>query len=327
MFLPSTFGVALLMMITSTICWGSWANTYKLTPNYRFELFYWDYSIGIFLVSVIWAFTLGSIAPNGHNFIANVHAADPSNYVYAMAGGFIFNIANLLLVAGIEITGLAIAFPLSIGIALVLGVVMSYAIQPKGDALLLGLGVALALVAVILIGKAYGALQAQGRSVTRKGIVICLISGLMMGAFAPFVTRALTAGHTLTPYSISVFFTFGALVSCAIVNLYFMKHPLVGSPVGFSGYFAARSKYHLLGLLGGFIWGTGTVFNFVAAGLVGVAVSYAIGQASPMIAVMWGVFVWHEFRDANTRAKLYLAGMTISYIVALILIAHAYQVA
>jgi glucose uptake protein len=324
MFVPETFAVAMVMMITSTVCWGSWANTGKVTKNYRFELFYWDYAIGIFLVSLILAFTMGSTGGAGEGFLANIAAADRGNIVAALIGGFIFNIANLLLVAGIDIAGLAVAFPVSIGIALVVGVVMSYAIQPVGDPLLLGVGVALALVAVVLVGKAYGRLS-DGEGVSRKGLTICIISGLLMGSFAPFVTTALTAGHTLTPYSIAVFFTLGAFLCCFVVNVYFMKKPLVGEPVDFSGFFSAGARNHALGILGGFIWGTGTVFNFVAASLVGVAISYAIGQAAPMVAVIWGVFVWKEFANADKQAKTYLALMFICYLLALGTIASAYQ--
>lgn len=324
MFVPESFLVALVMMITSTICWGSWANTYKLTKGYRFELFYWDYAFGILLISLVFALTLGSIGNEANSFMNNVRAANGSNIAYAMIGGFIFNIANLLLVAGIEMAGLAIAFPVSIGIALVVGVILSYAVQPKGDPLMLAIGVALAILAVILDGKAYASLASRGSSVSRKSIVVCLISGVLMGAFAPFVTRALTAGHPLTPYSIAVFFTLGSLLCCFVVNVYFMKHPLVGAPVDFSGYFRTRGTDHVLGLLGGVVWGTGTVLNFVAAGLVGVAISYAIGQASPMVAAIWGVFVWKEFRGANSRARLYLGGMFVCYMLALFIIARAY---
>lgn len=325
MFVPETFALAMVMMITSTVCWGSWANTYKATKDYRFELFYWDYAIGIVLVSLLFALTLGSTGGSGEGFLANVAAADRGNIVSAMIGGFIFNIANLLLVAGIEMAGLAVAFPVAIGIALVVGVVMSYAIQPVGDPLLLGLGVVLAIVAVILIGKAYGRLAQDGEGVSRKSLVICVISGLLMGSFAPFVTRALTAGHPLTPYSIAVFFTLAAFLCCFVVNVYFMKKPLVGTPVDFSGFFAARPKDHALGVLGGFIWGTGTVFNFVAASLVGVASAYAIGQAAPMVAAAWGVFVWREFAGADKKAKTYLALMFVCYILALGAIASAYD--
>jgi glucose uptake protein len=324
MFVPDTFTVALVMMITSTICWGSWANTYKATKDYRFELFYWDYAIGIFVISLVFAFTLGSTGESGEPFLANVAAADRGNIVSAMIGGAIFNIANLLLVAGIEIAGLAVAFPVAIGIALVVGVIMSYAIQPVGDPVLLGVGVALAILAVIFDGKAYSRLSKDGEGVSRKGLIICIVSGLLMGSFAPFVTRALTSGHALTPYSISVFFTL-ALLSCFVFNIYFMKKPLVGDPVDFSGFFSAGPKNHTLGLVGGFIWGTGTVFNFVAASLTGVAISYAIGQAAPMVAAVWGVFVWKEFEGADKKAKTYLAMMFVFYILALVLISSAYQ--
>lgn len=326
MFTPATLGAAMLMMITSTVCWGSWANTYKLTRGYRFELFYWDYAIGIVLISLVLALTLGSTG-GADSFFANVRVADGSNIVLALIGGFIFNIANLLLVAGIEMAGLAIAFPLAIGIALVEGVVLSYVLQPKGDPVMLGLGVGLAMLAVIADGKAYGSLTAGGSAVSRKSIVTCVVSGLLMGAFAPFVTRALTAGHPLTPYSIAVFFTIGAFLCCFVVNVYFMKKPLVGEPVDFSGYFKQRTADHLLGVLGGMIWGTGTVFNFVAASFVGVAISYAVGQAAPMVAALWGVFVWKEFRGANATARGYLVAMFGFYLLALFVIARAYNTA
>jgi glucose uptake protein len=325
MFVPHTFTAALLMTIFSTICWGSFANTMKLTTNYRFELYYWDYAIGIFLISLILALTLGCIDSGPLSFTSNIRTAAPMNLVYAAIGGFIFNIANFLLIAGIGIVGLAIAFPIAIGIALVEGVVLSYAIQPKGSALFLGAGVAAALLAVILIGKAYGALQSGTSAVSKKGIIVCVISGLLMGTFAPFVTRSMTAADPLTPYTVAVLFTFGAIVCCLVFNTYMMRRPIQGEPVSFAGYKSAPASYHALGLLGGAIWGVGTVFNFVAASFVGVAISYAIGQASPMIAALWGVFVWHEFRGANSRAKGYVAAMFAFYVLALVLIAKAYQ--
>ena len=326
MFVPETFALAMVMMITSAVCWGSWANTYKLTKAYRFELFYWDYAIGNFLATLLYALTLGSTG-KGEGFLANVAVADSGNIVSAMIGGFIFNAANLLLVAGIEMAGLAVAFPVAIGIAMVVGVIMSYALQPRGDALLLGVGVALAIAAVIMDGKAYGRLAKATQAVSRKSIVVCVVSGLLMGSFAPFVTRALTAGHPLTPYSIAVFFTLAAFLGCFVVNVYFMKKPLVGTPVDFSGYRAARPAYHALGLLGGAIWATGGVFNFVAASFTGVAISYAIGQAAPMVAAAWGVFVWREFAGADKQAKTYMTLTFVLYILALVAIASAYNAA
>ncbi len=327
MFAPTTFLAALVMTILSTICWGSFANTYKLTKNYRFELYYWDYAAGIFVMSVALALTLGTIPGGPQGFASNLRSAAGLNLVWAVIGGAIFNVANVLLMAGIEIAGLAVAFPIAIGIALVEGVVLSYVIQPKGNPGLLAGGVAMAVLAVLLIGKAYGQLRSGREKVSRKGVVVCLVSGLLMGSFAPFVTRAMTAARPLTPYSVAALFTLGALLCCFVFNVLLMRHPIVGAPLTFAGYRAAPGSYHALALLGGAIWGVGTVFNFVAAGLVGVAISYAIGQASPMIAALWGVFVWREFRGANARAKAYLAGMFASYLLALVLIAQAYRLA
>src|SRR5271168_41449 len=181
MFTPQSLGIALMMMITSAICWGSWANTYKGVRNYRFELFYWDYAVGIFLISLILALTMGSSGHDASSFLNNLHSADRSNIMNALIGGALFNLANLLLVAAIDI-------------ALVVGVVLSYALQPKGNAGFLALGVACAFIAVILDGKAYGSLAAAGRSVSRKSLITCVVSGVLMGLWAPFMTQAMT--HT-----------------------------------------------------------------------------------------------------------------------------------
>ena len=323
MFTPQSLNLALLMMITSAICWGSWANTYKGVKNYRFELFYWDYAVGIFVISLILALSLGSSGHDASSFLNNVHAADTSNIVYAMIGGAWFNLANLLLVAAIDMAGLAVAFPISIGIALVVGVVLSYALQPKGNPVLLTLGVVCALIAVILDGKAYGSLSTAGRSVSRKSVITCIVSGVLMGLWAPFLTKAMTNGNPLGPYSVVVFLTLGALLSCFIWNVYFMRRPLVGDPVSFRGFFRGPASGHLLGLLGGFIWGTGTVFNMVAASLTGVAISYAIGQSAPMVAALWGILAWKEFDGSGPRAKIYLALMFVFYGLAILLIARA----
>jgi len=322
MFTPHDANLALIMMITSAICWGSWANTFKGVRNYRFELFYWDYAVGIFLTSLIFAFTMGSSGNDSSSFLNNVHAADASNIGWALLAGVIFNLANLLLVAGIDMAGLATAFPVAIGIALVVGVALSYVQQQKGDVRMLAAGVLCAVIAVILDGKAYGEVS-KGKEVSRKSIVTCVVSGVLMGLWAPFSTRALTHGNTLGPYSIAVFLTGGALLSCFVWNVYFMKKPLVGAPVSFGGFFRGPTSGHLLGLIGGAIWTTGTVFNLVAANFTGVAISYAIGQSAPMVAALWGIFVWKEFAGANKQAKAFLALMFIFYILAILLIARA----
>jgi len=323
MYTPHTLGIALFMMITSAICWGSWANTFKGVKNYRFELFYWDYAVGIFLISLILAFTMGSTGNDANSFLNNVHSADTTNIVSTMVGGAIFNLANLLLVAAIDMAGLAIAFPVAIGIALVVGTVLSYGLQPKGNVMFLGLGVVCAFIAVILDGKAYGSLAIAGRSVSRKSIVVCVVSGVLMGLWNPFVAYGATRGNALSPYSSVVFLTLGALLSCFIWNLYFMKKPLVGEPVSFSGFFSGPASGHVLGLLGGCIWGVGTVFNVVAGKATAFAISYAIGQSAPMVAALWGVLAWKEFAGAPGKAKMYLAAMFVFYCVGILLVARA----
>lgn len=325
MYFPSTFGIALIMTILSAVFWGSWANTYKGTKGYAFELFYWDYIIGVVACSLGFALTIGSHGGMGEAFLANVRTANVNNIVLAMLGGFVFNIANLLLVAGIAMAGLAIAFPIAIGIAVVEGVVLSYLLQPKGNPLFLAVGVALACAAIVLDAMAYKRLEQNASSVSRKAVVVNVISGLLMGAFAPFVTKSLTTEHALTPYSVAVFFSLGAFLCCFVFNPYLMKHPLLGEPVSFSGFWTAGIKQHFLGVLGGIIWGFGGCFNFIAAGFVGVAISYAIGQSAPMIAALWGVFVWKEFRGADNRAWGYLTLMFVAYIGAVTMIALAYR--
>ncbi|HEY1677166.1 MAG TPA: GRP family sugar transporter [Candidatus Sulfotelmatobacter sp.] len=322
MFTPPTFTIALLMTIASAVCWGSWANTYKGVKNYRFELFYWDYAIGIFLISLVIALTLGSSGHDASSFLNNVHSSDNSNIFWTMVGGAIFNLANLLLVAAIDMAGLAVALPVSIGIALVVGTMLSYILQPKGNLMLLAIGVVCALIAVILDGKAFGSLTG-GRTASKKSIVICVVSGVLMGLWNPFVAYGATRGNALTPYSSVVFLCLGALLSCFIWNIYFMKKPLAGEPVNFSGFFTARPSGHLLGLFGGIIWGIGTVCNVVAGGSVGYALSYAVGQSAPMVGALWGVFVWKEFAGAGGKAKIFLTMMFVFYALAILALAHA----
>lgn len=324
MFTPPNLTVALMMMITSAVCWGSWANTYKGVKNYRFELFYWDYAIGIFLISLILGLTMGSTGHDSSSFLNNVQSADSANIVWTMVGGAIFNLANLLLVAAIDMAGLAVAFPVSIGIALVVGVVLNYALQPKGNATFLAIGVGCAVIAVIADGKAYGSkTSAEGGSVSRKSIVICTISGALMGLWSPFSTYGVTRGNALTPYSSVVFLTLGALLSCLVWNLYFMKKPLAGEPVSLSGFFSGPPLGHLLGLAGGVIWGTGTVFYSVAGNATSFAISYAIGQSAPMVAALWGLLAWKEFTGSAARAKIYLTLMFVFYALAILMVARA----
>lgn len=317
-------------MIISMLCWGSWANTMKLTLGYAFQLFYWDYVIGIVLASLVWGATLGNWGGGGSSFFSNISQADSRHMLFAVAGGAVFNLANLLLVAAIDMAGMAVAFPVGIGLALVVGVLLNYAIAPKGHPLLLFGGVLLVVLAIILDAMAYRRRETDRRLVSARGIWISVACGVLMGVFYPLVTKAVTGKHSLGPYSVAVFFAMG-VVACALpVNFFFMKKPLTGgAAVDFSQYFQARPSWHFWGILGGLIWCTGTVFNFVASStqIVGPAVSYAIGQGATMVSALWGVFIWKEFAGAPSASRNLLPAMFLFFLLGLGSIAIAPLVA
>jgi glucose uptake protein len=326
MYQPEVYGIALGFMILSMLCWGSWANTLKLCPGYRFQLFYWDYVIGLLAGAVAWGVMLGSFGSTGKAFYADITQASVHHVLPAIIGGVIFNIANLLLVAAIDIAGLAVAFPIGIGLALVIGAVSSYLISPKGNPLLLFGGISLVVAAIVFDAIAYRLREASRPAMSRRGIVISLIAGILMGCFYPFVSKAMTGEGAPGPYAAVLFFAIGVALSSIPVNYLLMRMPLDGrEPASMNGYWRASGRWHLWGVLGGAIWCTGAIANFVAsrAHIVGPAVSYSIGQGATMISACWGVFVWREFTEAPSRSKAFLAWMFILFLGGLTAIAVA----
>ncbi|PYV27585.1 MAG: hypothetical protein DMG24_04355 [Acidobacteria bacterium] len=325
MFIPQVYAVALLMMVLSMIAWGSWANTQKLTGDWRFELFYWDYVWGILLCAVLIGLTLGRTdAASPDSFFHNLSDASARNLAYAFAGGIIFNVANMLLVAAIAIAGLAVAFPIGIGLALAIGSVLNYIITPKGNPLLLFSGIALVVVAIVVDALAYRRLSGGGQ-VTQKGIALSLLCGVGMGLFYPLVAKSLTGEEHLGLYAVAFVFALGVLVSNFPLNYAFMRHPVNGPPLALGDYLAGRSALHLWGVVGGLIWGIGTISNFVAsyAKMVGPATSYALGQGATMVSAIWGVFVWKEFRGAGPDVQRLLALMFLLFVCGLVCVALA----
>ena len=320
MYQPQVYWISLLFMLASMLCWGSWANTMKLTPGYRFQLFYWDYVIGVIFGSFCWGLTLGNWGGGSSSFVANISHADTHHILLAVSGGAVFNLANLLLVAAIEIAGLAVAFPVGIGLALVVGVLLNYAISPKGHPLLLFGGMALVILAIILDALAYFRREKEQRSVGARGIWISIVCGLLMGVFYPLVAKALQGRDALGPYTVVFFFSIGIAICAIPVNYLLMKKPLTDTPaVKMSQYFQTRSSWHLWGVLGGLIWCTGMVFNIVAshAEIIGPAVSYAIGQGATMVSALWGVFIWKEFANAPAASRKLIPAMFIFFLLGL----------
>lgn len=327
MFLPETYRIALFLMILSMLCWGSWANTLKLCPRYRFQLFYWDYVIGLALGAVVLGFTAGSMGNTGMPFAPDVLNTSLRAILYAICGGVLFNIANLLIVAAIDIAGLAVAFPIGIGLALIVGAISSYIVRPAANPLLLFGGVALVTVAIVLDAAAYRKREAHAAATTVRGIVLSLVGGLLMGSFYPLVARAMTPFPDLStavppgPYSVALFFAIGVIVSNVPANWLLMKRPLDGKPpVDGADYTRAPIAWHIAGLFGGFIWSIGAVSNFVASQAhvnIGPAVSYSIGQGATMVSACWGIFVWREFAGSPRIAKQLLLFMFVFFLLGL----------
>lgn len=320
MFLPETYQVTLFLMILSMLCWGSWANTLKLCPQFRFQLFYWDYTFGLLAGALFWGLTAGSMGSAGIHFHPALMHTSLDTILWAACGGVIFNVANLLLVAAIDVAGLAVAFPVGIGLALVVGAVSSYMVSPAANPLLLFGGVALVTVAIILDAAAYRKREGSARATTTRGIILSLVAGLLMGSFYPLVARAMHSPEAPGPYAIAFFFAIGVLLSTVPANFLLMKRPLDGKPpVDGADYWRAPLSWHVAGFLGGAIWCTGAVANFVASGahLVGPAVSYSIGQGATMVSAAWGVFVWREFAGAPRPAKTLLFLMFLFFVLGL----------
>jgi glucose uptake protein len=289
------------------MCWGSWGNTQKLAAkNWRYELFYWDYVIGMVLFALLICFTMGSIGTEGRPFVEDIAQVSLKNVGSIILGGIIFNASNILLSASTSIAGMAVAFPLGVGISLVLGTIVNYIGAPSGDPMFLFLGVGLIVIAIICNGIASGKLQKDEKAGANKGIILAVVAGTLMAFFYRFVAAAMDldnfaapAAGKATPYTAIVIFSLGVLASNFIFNTFVMKKPFVGEPVSYSEYFKGNAKTHLVGMLGGAIWCLGTAFSYIASGKAGAAISYALGQGAPMIAAIWGVFIWKEFKGAS----------------------------
>lgn len=312
-------------MLVSMLCWGSWANTQKIDKGWRFELFYWDYIWGLLACALSVGLTLGNRNPaSADSFFRNLSNASARSLLEAFFGGVIFNLGNLLLVAAISVAGMAVAFPIGAGLALVIGAVINYIISPKGNPILLFGGIVLICVAILLDAMAYRGLSGATKAST-KGVGLSLACGVAVGLFYPFVAKALTGPNHLGPYTVYFVFALGAVVSNFPLNYGLMRRPVSGQPLRMKDYFRGRVSLHVWGILGGAIWGIGTIANFVASyvPMIGPATSFSLGEGNTMISAIWGIFVWKEFRGAGNRVKGLLAAMFLFFVLGLSCIALA----
>jgi len=328
MVIIQSYTTAVVMCMVTMICWGSWANTMKLTrKGWPFQLYYWDYSLGLILFSLILAFTLGSTGTIGRSFVQDLEQANTKYLGYALLSGVLFNLANILLVVVIDMAGMAIAFPIGIGLALVIGVISGYIARPVGNAWLIFIGLIAVVIAIIMDGIAYGKIPSEEKKSATRGIVISILTGILMGFFYPVLVASMVTNlpgpekGRLTPYSAIVIFSIGVFLSSFIWNYYFMRRPLNGSTVSFADYFNKGSaKDHSVGIFGGLIWCLGFSLMTLAGGKAGPAISYGLGQGATLVAAIWGVFVWKEFQKAPRSVNKLLVAMFIFYLLGLSLL-------
>jgi glucose uptake protein len=326
-----SYGLAVALCVVTMICWGSWANTQKLAGRaWRFQLFYWDYSIGVLLLALLLALTVGSIGASGRSFLDDLRQADRGSLQSAFVGGVVFNLSNILLVAAIDIAGMAVAFPIGVGLALVLGVITNYVAEPVGNAAILFAGVAGVVFAILLSAAAYRRLSVEVSKTSGKGIALSLVAGVLMGYFYRFVAASMSPDFThlaagkLGPYTAIVVFSVGIFVSNFVWNTIAMAKPFVGPPVAFGDYFSQGTpQLHLVGILGGVIWSLGMSLSIIASGAAGFAISYGLGQGATLVAALWGVFVWKEFSGAPAGTARLLTFMFACFVAGLALIVAA----
>jgi glucose uptake protein len=330
MFIPQSYSLAIILCVVTMLCWGSWGNTQKLAgKSWRFELFYWDYVLGILLFSILLGFTLGSNGANGRSFVEDIRQASPHNIYNAMLGGIIFNASNILLVAAMAIAGMAVAFPVGVGIALALGVIINYIAVPKGNPVLLFLGVGFIVAAILIDAMAYKKHSVSLQKVSKKGIILSVSAGVLMALFYRFVASSMASGFEhpeagkLTPYTAIFFFAIGVLVSNFLFNYFIMKKPFEGEPLSFKDYAKGSFGVHLTGVLGGVIWNIGMSMSIIASGKAGFAISYGLGQGATLIAALWGVFIWKEFKGATKSVNNLVFLMIIAYLAGLALLVYA----
>jgi len=330
MFIPQSYSLAIILCVVTMLCWGSWGNTQKLAgKSWRFELFYWDYVLGILLFAILLGFTLGSSGETGRGFIQDIHQAESGNILSSMLGGVIFNASNILLVAAMSIAGMAVAFPVGVGIALALGVIINYIFAPQGNPTWIFGGVILIVAAILLDAFAYKKHSSSSQKVSSKGIMLSVSAGVLMALFYRFVASSMVTSFEipeagkLTPYSAIFFFAIGVLVSNFLFNYLIMKRPFEGAPLSFKDYKNGSFGVHLTGILGGVIWNIGMSMSILASGKAGFAISYGLGQGATLIAALWGVFIWKEFKGASKSVNQLIFLMFMAYLAGLALLVYA----
>jgi len=334
--LPTTYASALLLLLLGFVCLGSWANTFRLAgARWRFELFYFDFAIGALLLAVVAAYTFGTLGSD-LAFSDRMLVAGRAAQAYVMAAGFIFNLGNMLLVAAISLIGMSAAFPLSIGVALI--IVAFFDFTP-GNVLFLVGGIVLMVPALLLDGVAsrsrdvpqvnptktpHRSLQkAKGRKTT-KGVALGIVSGILLGCFYPVASKGMAGDFGLGPYAGSLLFCLGVLASTLMFNFYFMNIAIEGGPIRLNAYFTGQARQHFLGFGGGALWALGALATSLAISSpsqtgLNRSLGFILPLASVLLAMLWGAMRWKEFATAPKSAKVCISLTAVLFTCSLVL--------
>lgn len=323
MILPQTYLAALLVLILSVLCLGSWANTFKLASKWRYELYYVDWAFGAIAAAVAVALTFGSLGYDGFSFRDDMLIASKRAWLFGFLAGALFNLGNILLMAALSVAGMAIAFPIGLGVSMILGAVVDFVAQRTVPLTFVLLGCALLLAGVAAAALSYRNLLAlrheeiaragKAKSTRRpsplKPILLTVVGGLLLGSFAPLLDRAKAGEIGLGPYSLGFLFALGAFLSTFMYDLFLMNLPVDGEPLEIPEYFRGTIKNHLLGVVGGALWGLGMVAGFVALAAPqsahpGRAIENAVGASAVLVAALWGIFAWKELRGGDGRVNV-----------------------
>ncbi len=331
MILPASYTALMLLLFLGMFAWGTWANTLKSAGDkWRFELYCFDFAIGAFVAALAIALTFGNLGFDGFSFVDDLRLAGKRQEFFAFCAGSIFNLGNMLLLAGVSLVGMGSAFPVAMGFGLVVGVFWNNLLNPGANLPLLFTGAAVVFGSVITAILGYrtyaaelmrvlvesGKVKSKQAAISSKGIVLGLVGGLLLGSFAPLVQMARAGENGLGPYSEGFIFTVGIVFSTFVFNLFFMNLPVKGKPVEIGEYLRAATGQHGMGILGGIVWYAGTIATLLGSRVEGTAkvqppLVYAFSQGGILIAALCGILVWNEFAGADVKVKTYLGLMLI----------------
>lgn len=327
---------ALIIMLIGMLCWGLWASLHKLAGKWRYELFYFDVAVGLLVTAAVASLTLGTLGFDGFSLEDDLAHAGHRQWLIAFAAGAIFNLANMIMMGAVVVAGLSVAVPLGLGVSLMIGIGIRLITNPPGSPLLMFVGAACLLIAVVIIGVAYtfhvssrvdqlvkegkvqttGSTPGYGKAMivsthapsAAKGLLLAIVAGALMWIMFPLINKARVGDFGLGPYGLTVMFSLGVVATTFMFNLFFINLPVDGEPIELLSYFQGGIGVHLLGFGSGIMLCAGILAYFVVQGgapetQLKPLTSYAIQQGAVLVAAIVGIFGWKDFRDAEPRVR------------------------